>query len=154
MKLAVRGIPTNEAQTLWQGGSDAYGLSPIQEVAKGQGNPCRHCLQLIPEGQPKWILAYRPFPEKQAYAETGPIFLHPTSCKRFEADHFPQWMEYLEPALVRGYDVNHWIRYETGQVIAGKDLGRVCLEILHDHNIAYVHVRSKFNCFQCRVERA
>jgi len=27
-------------------------------------------------------------------------------------------------------------------------------EHLADDTVAYVHIRSKFNCFQCRVERA
>jgi len=39
-------------------------------------------------------------------------------------------------------------------VVPGKALTAVCQQILSDPSVAYVHIRSKFNCFQCRVERA
>jgi hypothetical protein len=65
----------------------------------------------------------------------------------------PAWFDYLEPALVRGYGEDDWIRYDTGRVVPGREIGRHCEEILADPTVAYVHVRSKFNCFQCRVER-
>ena len=59
----------------------------------------------------------------------------------------------MDPALVRGYDSNDWICYETGAVVAGRDLAAYCAEILANPKVSYVHVRSKFNCFQCRVDR-
>ena len=65
----------------------------------------------------------------------------------------PDWFVFLEPAVLRGYDARGWIRYETGQVVAGKDVEAMCGEILGDPTIAFVDVRSKFGCFQCRVER-
>jgi hypothetical protein len=39
-------------------------------------------------------------------------------------------------------------------VIQGQDLDAACRTILARDDVAYVHIRSKFNCFQCRVERA
>jgi hypothetical protein len=39
-------------------------------------------------------------------------------------------------------------------VIAGRAVAAACERILADATIAYVHVRSKYNCFQCRVDRA
>jgi len=36
---------------------------------------------------------------------------------------------------------------------AGRELTGACRAILADRSVAYVHVRSKFNCFQCRVDR-
>jgi hypothetical protein len=39
-------------------------------------------------------------------------------------------------------------------VVAGSDLAAECVRILTDADVAYVHIRSKFNCFQCRVDRA
>jgi hypothetical protein len=40
------------------------------------------------------------------------------------------------------------------QGIPTEELADVCREILSDTTVAYVHVRSKYNCFQCRVDRA
>ena len=47
----------------------------------------------------------------------------------------------------------HLLR-DTGDVVAGTELDAQCRKILADADVAYVHIRSKFNCFQCRVDRA
>ena len=51
---------------------DANGL-PERHVSEGTG-PCRHCLGEIAGSAPYLILAHRPFPKPQPYAEVGPIF--------------------------------------------------------------------------------
>ena len=68
-------LPTAEVQALRAGGPDAYGNPPERVRAEGHGNPCRHCLNFVPEGAEMLILAHRPFDALQPYAETGPIFL-------------------------------------------------------------------------------
>lgn len=153
MKLAVRGIPTDQVRQLRMGAPDAHGQPALRRTAHGLANPCRHCLQLIADGAQKLVLAYRPFDEAQPYAEVGPIFLHADDCPHYEADALPAWFAHLTPAIVRGYGPDHWIRYETGDVVAGSALAEACRKILADPAVAYVHVRSKFNCFQCRVDR-
>jgi hypothetical protein len=60
----------------------------------------------------------------------------------------------MDPAIIRGYGSDDWIRYDTGHVVAGPELDAACRRILADDTVAYVHIRSKFNCFQCRVDRA
>lgn len=153
MRLAVRGISSDEVVRIREGGGDANGQPALTRIAEGLANPCRHCLGLIAPGDEKLVLAHRPFETPQPYAETGPIFLHKESCPRYDGDALPPWFDFMEPALVRGYDTDDWIRYETGDVLPGKDLAAACRRILADETIAYVHIRSKFNCFQCRVDR-
>ena len=136
----------------WRYGPPANG-PPLRVVAQGLGNPCRHCLQLIREGDEKLVLAYRPFDHAQPYAETGPVFLHAADCPRYEADALPAWFAHLTPALVRGYSAEDWIVYETGRVVPGTELADTCRSLLARDDVAYVHIRSKFNCFQARVER-
>ena len=108
---------------------------------------------LIADGEDKLVLAYRPFDDPQPYAEIGPIFLHAADCERYDGDRLPDWFVFLDPAVVRGYDEDHWIRYDTGDVVAGSELDARCRAILADESVAYVQVRSKFSCFQCRVDR-
>lgn len=151
--LQVQGIPTDHVDRLRRGGPDANGQPALVRVAEGLANPCRHCLGLIAEGERKLVLAYRPFEAPQPYAETGPIFLHADPCEHYDTDALPAWFAFLDPAIVRGYDVDHWIRYDTGTVVAGPEIDATCRAILADPTIAYVHVRSKYNCFQCRVDR-
>jgi hypothetical protein len=154
MELRVRGIETREVERLRRGEPDANGQPALRRVAEGVANPCRHCLGLIAEGHEKLVLAYRPFATLQPYAETGPIFLHADPCARYESDAVPGWFDYMAPAIVRGYGVDDWIRYDTGDVVRGPEIAERCRIILRDPTIAYVHVRSKYNCFQCRVDRA
>ena len=153
-KFSVRGISTEHVDRLRHGGLDANGQPPLVSRAQAGANPCRHCLQLIEDGDEKLILSYRPFEAAQPYAETGPIFLHRTACPRYEGDSLPPWFAYLQPAIIRGYDHEDWIRYDTGQVVPGPELATTCEKILSDSTVAYAHIRSKFNCFQCRVDRA
>lgn len=153
MHLSIRGIPTEQVESIRQGALDANGQPALSRVAEGVANPCRHCLQLIPEGEQKLVLAYRPFDGVHPYAELGPIFLHAKPCERYESDALPAWFDFMNPAVIRGYGSDDWIRYDTGEVVGGKDLAATCRKILADETVAYVHIRSKFNCFQCRVDR-
>ncbi len=153
MNLRIQGLDTEACHRIWQGGNDAYDQPALRRRAGGGANPCRHCLGLIADGDDKLVLAYRPFAERGPYAETGPIFLHAEPCTRYDSDRLPAWFNYLDPAIVRGYDVDHWIRYDTGQVVRGPDITAACEAILQDPTVAYVHLRSKFNCYQCRVDR-
>jgi hypothetical protein len=154
LKLAVKGIDTVEANRLKGGGLDANGLPAIVKRAEGLANPCRHCLQLIAEGDDKLVLAYRPFEGLQPYAEVGPIFLHRRTCSRYEDHVLPAWFAHLQPALVLGYGHDDWMRYERGGVVQGMQLGDLCRATLGDPEVSYVHIRSRYGCFQCRVERA
>ena len=60
----------------------------------------------------------------------------------------------MQPALIRGYGHDDWIQYETADVVDGRKLTAACEAILRGKDISYVHIRSKYNCFQCHVERA
>ena len=82
-------IPTPVVRALQAGGLDANGQLPERKVAEGGGNPCRHCLKLIPEGAGMLVLAHRPFPAPQPYAEVGPIFLCADDCPAWQGDGLP-----------------------------------------------------------------
>ncbi len=145
---------SDEAERIRAGDLDANGQPALVRVAEGPANPCRHCLGLIAEGENKLVLAYRPFAERQPYAETGPIFLHQRACKRYESEQMPPWFDFLDPAVICGYAYDHWICYGTGNVVPGRDLASAWEKIVSDDSVAYVHIRSKFTCYQCRVDRA
>lgn len=151
--MRISGIPTEHYDQFRDGGADANVQAPIVMTAKGGANPCRHCLGLIADGEPKLVLSYRPFDAPQPYAETGPIFLHQSACARYESDELPPWFAFLDPAAIRGYGADDWIRYDTGRVVRGSELASAAETILSDASVAYVHIRSKFGCFQCRVDR-
>ena len=153
--IAFAAMPTSDAEALWSGGVDAYGHQPETMISDGPGHPCRHCLRNIDAGEELLVFAYRPFPELQPYAETGPIFLHKTPCRRYEAEEIlPPVLTTGRDFIVRGYGKNDRIVYGTGAVTPADDIAVYAASLLERPDIAYVHVRSaRNNCYQCRIDK-
>lgn len=149
-------IPTEDARKFQAGAPDAYGLAPERRVSDGDGVPCRHCLQDVAASEEYLILAYRPFPALQPYAETGPIFLHARACEQAGATHeTPTMLAKRAAHLVKGYSRDDRIVYGTGKIVPSADLTAEAANILTRDDVAYVHVRSSVNnCYTCRIERA
>ncbi len=149
-------MPTHEARSFQAGAADAYGQAPERKVSEGSGVPCRHCLCDVAEGEAYLILAYRPFPELQPYAETGPIFLHADPCERNPDQSETPAMLLKRPAhLIKGYGPNDRIVYGTGKIVTSPELTSSAAAILERGDVAYVHVRSALNnCYTCRIDRA
>ncbi len=151
-------LPTEAARALrGEGARDANGQPPERHVSDGPGNPCRHCLAGIAAGAPMLVLAHRPFPAPQPYAELGPIFLHADPCPRWEgaAGEVPPLFLAWERLLIRGYGADGRIVYGTGRVVPTAELAAAAADLLERRGVAYLHARSATNnCFQCRIARA
>jgi hypothetical protein len=146
-------IPTEIVQAYRAGGPDANGQRPERTVSDGGGNPCRHCLRMIPEGAGMLVLAHRPFPAPQPYAELGPIFLCADPCAAGGGAALPEILAASE-YIVRGYGADDRIVYGTGGVVATAGITARAAELLADARVAYVHVRSaRNNCFQVRIDQ-
>ena len=145
-------ISTLIARAYQSGGLDANGQVPERQISDGDGNPCRHCLNLIPKGAEMLVLAHRPFPAPQPYAEVGPIFLCADACEAGGGKDLPQILE-SPTYILRGYGRDDRIVYGTGAVVAIETLPEEAARRLADPRIAYVHVRSaRNNCFQVRID--
>jgi hypothetical protein len=154
MSVRFHPIPTDLVRAWRAGAPDANGQVPERHIAEGSGNPCRHCLAMIPEGAAMLILAHRPFPSPQPYAEVGPIFLCADACAAGGGEEVPAMLGSPE-YIVRGYGRDDRIVYGTGGVVPTPSIPARAEELLADARVAYVHVRSaRNNCFQARVERA
>ena len=146
-------IPTDLVRAYQAGGLDANGQVPERHVSQGGGNPCRHCLKLIPDGAEMLILAHRPFPAPQPYAEVGPIFLCADRCEAGGGEALPAMLASPD-YIVRGYGPDDRIVYGTGGVVATGEIPARAEQLLADARVAYVHVRSaRNNCYQVRIER-
>jgi hypothetical protein len=154
MRLIFKALPTEAVRALQVGAPDAYGLKPERKISDGDGVPCRHCLKNVAAGEPYLVLAYRPFPALQPYAETGPIFLHAEACERAaESDVLPELFEKTAAYIVRGYSADDRIVYGTGAVVPTAEISTRAGELLGCGDVAYLHMRSaKNNCYQCRIE--
>jgi hypothetical protein len=147
-------IPTEVARHYQAGGLDANGQVPEHVVLDANSGPCRHCLKMIPKGAGMLILAHRPFPAPQPYAELGPIFLCADLCERGGGgDARPEALASPD-YIVRGYSAHDRIVYGTGGVVTTDAIPARATELFSDPDVAYLHVRSaRNNCFQCRIER-
>ena len=135
-----------------RGGPDALGRPAERAISDGQGNPCRSCLQEIPEGEEMLILSACPFPSPQPYAEVGPIFLCARDCAPWNGPGVPPVLETSPDYLLKGYAPDHRIVYGTGHVTPREEVAAYAEDLLADDRIAFVDVRSaRNNCFQCRI---
>lgn len=147
-------IPTDIVRAYQAGGLDANGQPPERHISDGGGNPCRHCLGMIPKGAGMLVLAHRPFPAPQPYAEVGPIFLCADPCTAGTAEDLPAMLASPD-YIVRGYGPDNRIVYGSGGVVATPEIPARAQALFTDPRVAYVHVRSaRNNCFQCRIDNA
>jgi hypothetical protein len=108
---------------------------------------------MIPKGAPMQVLAHRPFPAPQPYAELGPIFLCADPCEAGGGDGLPEILNSPD-YIVRGYGPDDRIVYGTGAVVPTVQILAEAGARLADERVAYVHVRSaRNNCFQVRIDR-
>jgi hypothetical protein len=147
-------IPTAIVRAYQAGGPDANGQLPERQQAGAGANPCRHCLRLIPEGAQMLVLAHRPFPAPQPYAEIGPIFLCADPCAAGGGEDLPEMLASPD-YILRGYGADDRILYGTGAVVPTGQIAAEAALRFKDAKVAYLHLRSaRNNCYQLRIDRA
>lgn len=145
-------MPTQITRHYQTGGRDENGMVPERQVSDG-GYCCRHCLKPIPSYAPMLLVAHRPFPALQPYAEVGPLFICASQCEAGGGINMPEIMTSPD-YIVRGYSADDRIIYGTGSVVATEAIPVRAEELFGDPRVAYLHVRSaRNNCYQCRIDR-
>jgi Protein of unknown function (DUF1203) len=146
-------IPTDLVRHYQAGGPDANGQVPERVLLDEESGPCRHCLKMIPKGKRMLILAHRPFPSPQPYAELGPIFLCADPCERGGGKDRPEILASPD-YIVRGHEPDDRIVYGTGGVVATEAIPVRAEALFADPRVDYLHVRSaRNNCYQLRIDR-
>ncbi len=156
MPLLYSGMPTYLAAAYRAGAPDANGQAPERHVSDGDGVPCRHCLGNVEAGEHYLVLAYRPFPVPQPYAELGPVFIHAAECPAYDPDAgLPERERQARSGrILRGYGTDDRIVYGTGIVVPNERIEAEAEAILNRADVAYVHMRSATNnCFTLRIDR-
>jgi hypothetical protein len=158
MPLHFSGMPSDLAAALRAGAPDANGQPPERRISDGDGVPCRHCLKLVGKDEPYLVLAYRPFPEPQPYAEVGPVFIHAEACAAYATHEKLPERERTgigTGRILRGYGADNRIVFGTGVVVKNEEIEEKAEAILARNDVAYVHMRSATNnCFTLRIDRA
>jgi hypothetical protein len=147
-------LETERVESWRRGEGDANGQPAERQVSDGDGTPCRHCMDMVAAGTPYLVLAHRPFPTPQPYAEIGPIFVHAEGCPRGGGGaEIPAFLK-SERYIVRGYGADDRIVYGTGGVVETDRIPERAADLLTRPEIRYLHVRSASNnCYHCRIER-
>lgn len=154
MSYHFTGIPTLHVQQLRDNQPDANGQIAERTKSDGGGNPCRHCLNEIPDGTEMLILAHQPFQILNPYAETGPIFLCADCTGYNENSDIPPVMINRPRHLFKGYSKDDRIIYGTGEIVETSDVDHYLTNVFADPLVAYIHVRSVLNgCFTLRIDR-
>ncbi|WP_281859399.1 DUF1203 domain-containing protein [Litoreibacter halocynthiae] len=136
------------------GGPDANGQAAEHAISDGQGKPCRCCLDQVPDGATMLILAARPFPEPQPYAELGPIFLCAEACPPYQGAEAPAILRTSPDYLLKAYSQDNRIIYGTGQITPAAQVESYASTLFERADVAYVDVRSsRNNCFLTRIYR-
>ncbi len=154
--MRISGLPTNTVRAWQRGDADDQGQKPEHAISNGNGNRCRHCLRLIPEGQAYLIVAHRPFASLNPYSECGPLFVCAEECDRFEPkdDDLPETLRSSPDYLIKGYSADERIVYGTGSIVSPDVMSKRVAEIFSDPAIAFIHIRSaRNNCYQARIDR-
>jgi len=153
--MKILGIPTKTVRALQRGGRDSNNQVPEIKVSDGKGNPCRHCLELMEEGEEMLVFSHKPFQTTQPYAEQGPVFVHKRECTAYQVeDGFPEVLENSAEFIVRGYDDAEQIVYGTGKIVPFGEIEAYSKNLLAKGEIKFVHIRSSTNnCYQARIER-
>ena len=147
-------LPTDIVTAYRTGGMDAFGNRPERKRSDGDGNPCRHCLRDIPEGDEMLVLAHKPFEGTHPYAEVGPIFLCASDCARGGGPALPEILTTSPDYLIKGYNTQDRIVYGTGEISPTQVLQDRSAAIFAHPDVSYIHVRSaRNNCYQARVDR-
>lgn len=155
MRIRFVAMATARARHYQAGGADAYGMAPERRISDGEDVPCRHCLRRVAAGRAYLVLAHRPFPARQPYAETGPVFLCAEPCERApDTDVMPEIFRASTEWLLRGYGHDDRIVDGTGAVTPKKDVCTRAHALLSRDDVAYLHLRSaRNNCYQVRIDR-
>ncbi|EFL89676.1 DUF1203 domain-containing protein [Ahrensia sp. R2A130] len=140
MTLTFQGMTTTRANDLWTGGTDDHDNPPERQVSDGNGNPCRHCLQMIEEGEEFLVFSLRPFASRQPYAEQGPVFLHAEPCPAYATSKVPAVLYDSPNYILRGYGNDERIVYGSGAVRPQTAIEIRAGKLLRDDKITFVDV--------------
>jgi hypothetical protein len=145
-------LPHEVAQAARQARRDAFG-NALTVLRDGQPHQCRVCLQLSLAEEGVILLAYRPFPSNQPYAEVGPIFVHEQDCDSYQdvwayPPGFPR-----KAVVLRAYNDREQI--VGAQAVGERRVEEVIKEMFDDQGTTYLHARNLgYGCYMFRIDRA
>lgn len=126
------------------------------DVFQAEGwEPLRCCLTLPSPGDTIALISYSPFDTPSPWSETGPVYIHPTTCAGYRRrGELPDALR-TGPKILRTYRADGTLFYDQITLVAeGIDLDRPIRRLLAVDEVATVHVRAvQSQCFAYSVTR-
>ena len=145
--LVFEAIPADELDRIRSAGQDEAGNRLAPQANAAGGNPLRCCLRETWPGERVLLIAYTPPGTAGAYAERGPVFIHPDRCAGYLTPRvYPPDLAHRQQ-VVRAYD--HQGRIADGVLAAdGEHAMTVIRELLARPEVALVHLRNVgYGCY-------
>ena len=153
-KLNFNGLDSDLATLLRAGVPDATSHPATPDVTATGTGPCRHCLGEIAGCRTYLILAHRPLPKPQPYAEIGPVFTCAGPALHDGLAVQPLFLTW-GAIIIRGYGADNRIVDDSGQVITRSSLRATATFLSGQPEIAYLQLRSAYNnCYICQIDSA
>lgn len=125
----------------------------VHRVPGGGAYPCRHCLDLVADGDDVLLGAFKLVRPLGYYGSSSPIFVHADGCPRYEPTDEMPWFIRERPVSVRAYDADDQMVYDVSDVAVGNDVEPLVERCLADGRTRYANIHTaRFGCFLCRVE--
>lgn len=149
----IHAVPPTTLTRIRARGVDDFGNNVRTLVnTEEQGAPLRCCLREAAVGEDIVLIAYRPAQQGGAYAEIGPIFIHPHECGGYTStDQYPPAFRHRRQ-LLRAYD--HRGDQRSNTLIEGAQAAIQLTALLADPQVDVVHSRNPLaGCFMFTVTR-
>ncbi len=116
------------------------------------GYPCRHCLRWGQPGERLVLFPYASIPAGRPYSESGPIFVHAESCRRYEkTGEYPA--DFRRGRVLRAYNARRDMI--AAEVVGERDPETVIENLFVEPETEFLQARSADRaCFTFAIARA
>jgi hypothetical protein len=146
-------IPPAELEKIRAAGADEAGNPLVTQQDREGGNPLRCCLRETRPGEQVVLIAYTPPGGAGAYAERGPVFIHPQECGGYQTPGlYPPEFRHRQQ-VVRAYNAQGQI---TGGILVedGDHAMTAIGDLLSRPDVTLVQLRNVgYGCYNCAVHK-
>ncbi len=147
----VAAIPEAELDRIRAAGIDDAGNPLVVLDDHDGGDPLRCCLTVSKPGEPVFAIAYAPPGTAGAYAERGPVIIHPERCGGYDDPRAYPAELWDRRQVIRAY--NRAGKIADGVLTdGGADNLRAVTELLRRPEVTLVHVRNvTYGCYNFTI---
>jgi hypothetical protein len=156
MRFNCLAMPTAKAEQFRSSRTDDFG-NPVRALTADAdtGYFCRHCLGQPGKGRAVLLGSYNIEQPKGHYWQPSPIFIHDSSCPRYEDEGaIPPAVRAIQWVNVRPYDRDDRMLYDLKDTMTGDRLEALLERCFADQRTRFANIHTgRPGCFLCRVER-